>query len=548
MFTVANQPATGNVAISYADTGHTARGNDILHRGHLRHNATPTARSRAVFTYQWIRYDGTTDTDIAGATDPAYKLTEEDLDQFIKVRVSMTDNHGFDEGERTSTNTAAVIPQFLRVRNLQSPGFAGALISTIPKAGQAFTTGSDIAGYQLHSVGFKLGTVQNPATAGNDLEVTLNEVSSSGAPGDALCALQDPATFQAQAVNRFKPSGPESCPTLKKETTYFLVLNRVAFTGNSTIQVVTHTLTGEDPESDPEWEIADKGYSLNSGAWTESPGANFLIEINADDGLELTVPQSWALTPSGLIGRQKFRLIFITNTGHTPASDDIETITTTSRHRPTPQTLTAPSNPTVLFSEFSGAQQRWTPVTTKTNPNDYTSVPIYWMNGAKIADDYSDLYDGSWDSEMSAGRAGSGASSTSYTVWTGSANDGTESFFSGASRALGADNVRYGRLNGSGDPIDSGSVAAPGNNRNYYALSNVFVVPNSPATGRPSVSGIPQVGHTLTADTSGVSDPEGTARAIFFYQWQQVVGSNLFEIEAQRGTPTSPPTPTSGRR
>ena len=525
VFTVANQPATGNVAISYADTG-PPRVNDIL-TADTSGISDPNGTSRAVFTYQWIRYDGTTDTDIAGATDPAYKLTEEDLDQFIKVRVSMTDNHGFDEGERTSTNTAAVIPQFLRVRNLQSPGFAGALISTIPKAGQAFTTGSDISGYQLHSAGFKLGTIQNPATAGNDLEVTLNEVSSSGAPGDALCTLQDPATFQAQAVNRFKPSGPESCPTLKKETTYFLVLNRVAFTGNSTIQVVTHTLTGEDPESDPEWEIADKGYSLNSGAWTESPGANFLIEINADDGTELEAPQGWPLTPSGFIGGQKFRLLFITHTGYSSSNTDIENYNAYVQSQ---------ANASDAHADIK-AYNSWFRVlgsTTDVDARDNTrttgaGVPIYWMNGDKVADNYPDFYDGSWDSEMAANRTGT-TSSAGVNVWTGSNNAGVEDFESGISRALGTNSVRIGRLNMSGAPIDSNARVGAGTNYPYYALSGVFIAPNNAATGQPAITGTPRVNETLSVDTSGITDPEGTANARFSYQWVRVDGDDETDI------------------
>ena len=27
-------------------------------------------------------------------------------------------------------------------------------------------------------------------------------------------------------------------------------------------------------------------------------------------------------------------------------------------------------------------------------------VPIYWLNGAKAADNYADFYDGSWDDEV----------------------------------------------------------------------------------------------------------------------------------------------------
>ena len=43
--------------------------------------------------------------------------------------------------------------------------------------------------------------------------------------------------------------------------------------------------------------------------------------------------------------------------------------------------------------------------------------------------------------------------------------------------------------------------------------------PNSPATGAPTISGTAQVGETLTADTSGIDDADGTSGAVFSYQW-----------------------------
>ena len=42
---------------------------------------------------------------------------------------------------------------------------------------------------------------------------------------------------------------------------------------------------------------------------------------------------------------------------------------------------------------------------------------------------------------------------------------------------------------------------------------------NSPATGQPTISGTPRAGKTLRADTSGISDDDGLASAIFSYQW-----------------------------
>ena len=42
---------------------------------------------------------------------------------------------------------------------------------------------------------------------------------------------------------------------------------------------------------------------------------------------------------------------------------------------------------------------------------------------------------------------------------------------------------------------------------------------NSPATGAPTINGTAQVGETLTADTSGISDEDGLDNAAFSYQW-----------------------------
>ena len=43
--------------------------------------------------------------------------------------------------------------------------------------------------------------------------------------------------------------------------------------------------------------------------------------------------------------------------------------------------------------------------------------------------------------------------------------------------------------------------------------------PDSPATGEPSISGTVQVGKTLTADTTGITDDDGLNNAVFAYQW-----------------------------
>ena len=51
------------------------------------------------------------------------------------------------------------------------------------------------------------------------------------------------------------------------------------------------------------------------------------------------------------------------------------------------------------------------------------------------------------------------------------------------------------------------------------ATAAVGAKPNTPATGQPTISGTAQVGETLTADTSGISDSDGLSNAAFTYQW-----------------------------
>ena len=94
---VIDAPATGQPTISGAAQVNktlTAATDDIEDPNGLPTNPT--------FTYQWMRVDGFTDTDIPGATSETYTLTASDLGKQIKVTVSFTDFRGHAEGPLTS--------------------------------------------------------------------------------------------------------------------------------------------------------------------------------------------------------------------------------------------------------------------------------------------------------------------------------------------------------------------------------------------------------------------------------------------------------------
>ena len=63
--------------------------------------------TNASYSYQWVRNNGTSDSDIADATASTYALVDEDAGKTIKVQVTFTDDAGHEE-TLTSTATASV--------------------------------------------------------------------------------------------------------------------------------------------------------------------------------------------------------------------------------------------------------------------------------------------------------------------------------------------------------------------------------------------------------------------------------------------------------
>ena len=85
-----------------------------------------------------------------------------------------------------------------------------------------------------------------------------------------------------------------------------------------------------------------------------------------------------------------------------------------------------------------------------------TGVPIYWLNGNKVADDYADFYDGDWNDEANdKNESGTNGPDTSQRLnypLTGCQNNGTEAFEGSTSRGLGGSGtygVAVGRPNSS---------------------------------------------------------------------------------------------------
>ena len=112
--TSTNSPATGTPTIS----GSVQVGQTLT--VDTSNVADQDGSDNATFAYQWVRIDGTTDTDIQGGTSSTYTLTSDDEGKTVKVRVTFTDDAGNSES-LTSAATAAVAPQPILIPRLNTP-------------------------------------------------------------------------------------------------------------------------------------------------------------------------------------------------------------------------------------------------------------------------------------------------------------------------------------------------------------------------------------------------------------------------------------------
>ena len=258
------------------------------HRGPVGDN-DPEGTDDAEFTYQWIRINGDSEADIPNATRATYRPIDEDAGKTIKVKVSFTDNEGFQEGPFTTEPTATIVDADVLVRNTgqTSSGSARTLANSHPSRAQAFTTGADTEGYELDSIGFLFDNIANISSAGSQLTVTLNE-DSSGNPGSALCTLTNPATFSAPGVHTFSaPTTGTTCATLAASTTYFAVIERTTVTVHE-IALENSNSGSEDPGSVPGFSIGNNRHQANStGNWSKTNGQSHQIEVK---GASATAP------------------------------------------------------------------------------------------------------------------------------------------------------------------------------------------------------------------------------------------------------------------
>ena len=271
------------------------------------------------------------------------------------------------------------------------------------------------------------------------------------------------------------------------------------FNDTDTGDTLTYTTTKADGAVLPTWLMFDAGTRTFSG--TPTAAETFSVKVTASDGtasvsdeFDITVnatipevPANWSLKPSGLPNGAQFRLLFLSSTKRTASSTDIATYNTFVQTR-------AAAGHTDIQSYSSGFRAVGCTAAVDARDNTLTTgtgFPIYWLNGAKVADDYADFYDGSWDDEANdkneSGTNGPDTSEQANYPFTGCAHNGTEASFGGISYALGTSNTlgaAVGRPNSPmavNGPLGSDDNALNTSTRPMYGLSQVFQVEAGPS-------------------------------------------------------------------
>ena len=457
----ANTPATGVPTISgTAQVGGTLTAD-------TSGIADVDGLTSVAYAYQWIRSGGGTDADIQDAAASTYTLVPADEGKTIKVRVSFTDDRGNSE-TLSSAATAEVgrseqEPQLL-VSNL-GVGLAGSggIQRTLGAArsgfAQAFTTGPTTGGYALGSLGIQVSHLFDQPAVGDHLRVTVNGVASEGGPGAAHCTLSHPSSFSTPGLSIFEaPAGAGSCPPLATETTYFVVIEWVNPSGTGQYALIPQTYPTEESAATEEDPGGAEGWSIADQSHYLSVSSNARIWTAYDETASFKIEVKGAAVTAAVL-------------------------TAAFENAPTEHDGSTAFNFDLRFSEEVK------------------------MGFRKLQNEVLTVTGGS----VTSGSRLTTGSNQGWRIRVQPDSDAAVTVVLPATTNCSA--------TGSVCTADERKLS----NRTELTVQGPAQVPeppqNSPATGAPTITGTAQVGETLAADTSGISDADGLNGASFSYQW-----------------------------
>ena len=225
------------------------------------------------YTYQWIRVDGMTETNI-GTDSAVYHLVDADYGKLVKVKVSFTDQDSFPE--------IVTSDPFRPVRNVADTSLTSAtLVSNTGQTNMAdaaitkqyamgFTLGGHGQGYELSTVSIELAAV--PAALTVSLWIA-DHADKSGTLESKIYDLENPAAF-AVGANTFKaPPGV----LLHQNIQYGIVLS-----GYTSLSIKETTSDAEDTGGETGAELTNTARERNlgsTGRWASSTSRSSVLRL-----------------------------------------------------------------------------------------------------------------------------------------------------------------------------------------------------------------------------------------------------------------------------
>ena len=422
------------------------------------------------FTYQWNRNDGTTDTAISGATSASYILTQGDVGEMITLTVSYTDGGSTDES-LTSAPTAAV---------------AAASTPNNPPTGLPIISGT--------------------ATEGETLTADTSGITDADGP--------DPLSFTYQ-WNR-NDGTTDTAISGATSATYILTQGDVGEMITLTVSYTDGGSTDESLTSAPTAAVAaastpnnpPTGLPIISGTATE--GETLTADTSGITDADGPDPLSFTYQWNRNDGTTDTPISGATSASYTLTQGDVgEMITLTVSYTDggsTDESLT--SAPTAAVAAISTNNP---PTTTglTVSTNEDTAYPFTAANFNFTDADMSDM--------LEQVRIDTLPASTSGSLTLGGAVVNVAQVIAVANIPT---LVYIPVTNVNGDATFTFSVSDGTDFSTTPATATITVnAVNDDPSGTVTISGTPQVGQTLTADTSGITDADGPDPLTFTYQW-----------------------------
>ena len=330
----------------------------------------------------------------------------------------------------TMTNPATLVGDAINV--FTAPANTTLAASTtywVVTSNSAMTSGAGFyvalrAGTDLDSgtaAGWSIGiarfaaAIQNPswANSGNRIQLQIRGTAQTTTPTPT--DTTPPTLFSSQVIPsgrniqfRFSEEVGGTTATLPPASAFTVTADGIAVTVSGVIPTVTVTLlsAGVSPfirqgqtvvvtYTDP--STGDDGQAIQDTAGNDAAsfttGVSGVPAVTNNSTLATTVPANWSLKPTGLASGDKFRLLFLSSTTRTATATDIADYNTFVQTRAAAghADIQAYSAGFRVVGCTAAADARDNTETTYTSTTK--GVPIYWLNGAKAADQYEDFYE-----------------------------------------------------------------------------------------------------------------------------------------------------------